>query len=266
MDNLQIFVNQDFGEIRVVDREGEPWFVAKDIAAILGYSETWAMTKLLDDDEQQKLETNAALVSKSRGGARTYVIINESGLYHAIIKSTKPEAKAFRKWVTSEVLPSIRKTGRYSVPGDVGRIGLDELPKLAPIYDGAIKVAELLGFEGAHAKIAASNAIEKLLGIDILETFGATALISTTQERLLTPTELGRELGGLSAQKVNLLLAEDGLQYKVDKQWRLTEEGKKWGRYLDVKLPKRPSGKEKLTPIQQIKWCESVLDQIKADS
>ena len=119
MDNLQVFVNQDFGEIRVVIREGEPWFVAKDVAAILGYNKTSNMLKLFKDKEKISiscgdLEGSSDEPSRTHGGARTYSIISEPGLYRCIFGSTKPEAERFKDWVYYEVLPSIRKTGSYS--------------------------------------------------------------------------------------------------------------------------------------------------------
>lgn len=93
--------------IRVIDKAGEPWFVAKDIAEALGYPKANTMTRILDADE-----IGAHIVCMS-AGTRELSIINESGLYSAILKSRKPEAKTFKKWVTSEVLPSIRKNGGY---------------------------------------------------------------------------------------------------------------------------------------------------------
>lgn len=87
------------------DANGEPWFVAKDVADILGYSETAMMTRRLDDDE--------SISAKLAGMNMKSTLINESGLYNAILGSNKPEAKAFKRWVTGEVLPSIRKHGGY---------------------------------------------------------------------------------------------------------------------------------------------------------
>lgn len=103
-----MFGNADFNGVRVIELDGNAWFAAKDVAEILGYSDTQVMTRRLDDDEKgmQKLHT--------LGGEQELSIINESGLYNAIFGSQKPEAKAFRKWVTSKVLPSIRKTGGYA--------------------------------------------------------------------------------------------------------------------------------------------------------
>jgi len=108
MNDLTAF---NFGEkeVRTINIDSQVWFVAKDIAEILEYSETEKMTRRLDNDEKTTIPF--------RGNGSNYqtniTIINESGLYNAILGSNKPEAKVFRKWVTSEVLPNIRKNGKY---------------------------------------------------------------------------------------------------------------------------------------------------------
>lgn len=107
MKDLQIFKNSEFGQIRVIEKNNEPWFVAKDISEILEFSDASAMTRTLEDDEKG-MHTIQTL-----GGNQEMIIINESGLYSSVLRSRKPEAKVFRKWVTSEVLPTIRKHGLY---------------------------------------------------------------------------------------------------------------------------------------------------------
>ena len=105
---IEIFNNPSFGSVRVfTDENGEPWFVAADVCRVLDLSNPSEAVKCLDDDEQSKYCLGS--------GGSDRVIINESGLYNLIFRSRKPEAKKFRKWVTEEVLPSIRKTGSYSV-------------------------------------------------------------------------------------------------------------------------------------------------------
>ena len=112
MNDLAIFENPEFGHIRGLKIEGEPWFVGKDMAAALGYSDTaQAIRKHIDDEDKGVVE------STTPGGKQNITIINESGLYSLMLKSKLPGAKKFKRWVTSEVLPSIRKTGAYSVPG-----------------------------------------------------------------------------------------------------------------------------------------------------
>ncbi|WP_038292092.1 BRO-N domain-containing protein, partial [Zooshikella ganghwensis] len=93
--------------VRVINKDGEPWFVAKDVTEVLGYSLPSAMTRHLDDDEK------GMSTMHTPGGSQELQTINESGLYSAILKSRRPEAKAFKRWVTHEVLPSIRKNGGY---------------------------------------------------------------------------------------------------------------------------------------------------------
>lgn len=112
MNNLQIFSNSEFGNIRTVTIDGEPWFVGKDIAEALGYSNS--RKALIDHvDNEDKGVTNRYTL----GGIQNLTIINESGLYSLIFGSKLDSAKKFKRWVTSEVLPAIRKSGHYEAPG-----------------------------------------------------------------------------------------------------------------------------------------------------
>lgn len=116
MNDLAIFENPEFGHIRGLKIEGEPWFVGKDIAEALGYADTAAALKKHVDDEDKKLFKADDLPTLKMSNYGAY-LINESGLYSLMLKSKLPGAKKFKRWVTSEVLPSIRKTGAYSMPG-----------------------------------------------------------------------------------------------------------------------------------------------------
>jgi len=108
LNELKIFKNSEFGEIRTVEIGGEPWFVGKDVAEVLGYSNPQkAVRDHIDDDD--KTLNESFTVNGTQG-----VLINESGLYSLILSSKLPNAKAFKRWVTSEVLPSIRKHGLYA--------------------------------------------------------------------------------------------------------------------------------------------------------
>lgn len=108
MNQLKVFENKEFGKVRTVVTNGEPWFVGKDVADALGYAETNNMMKRLDDED--------FMSSKLEGMNMKSILINESGLYSAIIGSKLPTAKKFKHWVTAEVLPSIRKHGAYLTP------------------------------------------------------------------------------------------------------------------------------------------------------
>lgn len=113
MNSMQVFKNDQFGTIRALRGEdGEPWFVAKDVATILGYGDATHMTRRLESDEKglRSVET--------LGGIQSVTVVTEPGLYSAILGSRVPEAKAFKRWVTHEVLPAIRRDGGYMVARD----------------------------------------------------------------------------------------------------------------------------------------------------
>lgn len=111
MNNLQIFNSPEFGQVRIVQQNGEPWFVGKDIADILGYSNSSkAIPQHVDEEDRQK--QNLPTAQNGKLVAASW-LINESGLYSLILSSKMPKAKEFKRWVTSEVIPAIRKTGGY---------------------------------------------------------------------------------------------------------------------------------------------------------
>ena len=106
--SYKTFSNNEFGEIRVLEIENEPWFVGKDVATILGYKDTSdAIKKHVDEEDKGVGEI------PTPGGKQNMKVINESGLYSLILSSKLPNAKKFKRWVTNEVLPSIRKHGAY---------------------------------------------------------------------------------------------------------------------------------------------------------
>lgn len=107
MNGLQIFNNEEFGVIRTVTKDNEPWFVASDIAKALGYRMASDLARRIDEDDK------GTHVMSTQGGEQAMLIINESGFYSAILGSKLESAKRFKHWVTSEVLPSIRKNGGY---------------------------------------------------------------------------------------------------------------------------------------------------------
>lgn len=104
---MQVFHDDENFDFRVIDRNGEPWFVLSDVSKRLGVKNSRSISSRLDDDEKGVIQIDTL------GGKQSVAIVNESGLYSAILRSEKPEAKRFKKWITSEVLPSIRKTGSY---------------------------------------------------------------------------------------------------------------------------------------------------------
>ena len=109
MNNSVQSFNFNQNQIQVINKNGEAWFIASEVAAMLGYRDSYNMTRILDNDEKGTHNVSTL------GGNQDVSVINESGFYHAAFKSRKPEVKPFRKWVTSEVLPTIRKTGGYQI-------------------------------------------------------------------------------------------------------------------------------------------------------
>lgn len=114
MMDLQVFANAEFGEIRTLEIDGQPWFVGRDVAEVLGYSNTSKALKDHVDDEDKGVTKRYTL-----GGKQNLTIINESGLYSLILSSKLPQAKAFKRWVTNDVLPAIRNHGSYVVPSNM---------------------------------------------------------------------------------------------------------------------------------------------------
>lgn len=133
MTDLQIFNSPEFGAIRTIEKDGEPWFVGKDVAEALGYTDP-NKAIVMHVDEEDKLNDKTASSLGQRGGW----LINESGLYSLVLSSKLPTAKKFKRWVTSEVIPSIRKTGSYSVPCDLSRLS-PEMQMLKLLTDKAIE-------------------------------------------------------------------------------------------------------------------------------
>ncbi|MBD7914517.1 phage antirepressor KilAC domain-containing protein [Clostridium sp. Sa3CUN1] len=190
---VEIFKNEHFGEVRVISKENEPWFVVKDVCSILDLSNPTVAIQNLDSDEVTKLNLGGQIGETN--------LINESGLYTLIIRSRKEEAKKFRKWVTSEVLPSIRKHGMYAK---------DEL---LDNPDLLIAAATKLKEERA-ARLEAEKQRDKLLH----------------QNKLYTTSEIAKELGLSSATKLNNLLSEKKIQYKQNGTWLL------YSKYSEMEL------------------------------
>lgn len=119
MNELQIFENNQFGQVRAIMKDGEPWFVAADVCKALGLEQVSRAMDRLDEDERGLLK-----VTHPQSPTKTQEVngVNESGLYHLVLCSTKPEARAFKRWVTHEVIPSIRKTGAYMTPETIEKV------------------------------------------------------------------------------------------------------------------------------------------------
>lgn len=162
--------------VRGLLRNAAPWFIASDVAAALGYRNAPDMVRMLDEDEA---DTHNVRIRSDNGviQEREFSIINESGLYSCILKSRRPEARAFRKWVTSEVLPSIRKTGQYTQPGRVGAPGrqpsipahaADRLVAASRTFNALVRSARTARVPLPVALRRAAEVAERETGIDLL--------------------------------------------------------------------------------------------------
>ena len=213
MNELQTFTYQD-SPIRTVQLDGEPWFVLKDVCAVLGISKYRDTADRLDEDERGSARVDTL------GGAQDMTIINESGLYNVILRSDKPEARPFRKWVTGEVLPSIRKHGAYMTTETL------QAAILNPDY--LLQVVTALKDETDKRKaLEASNAA---LAVDLEIARPKAEYFDTLVERntLTNFRETAKQLEGPPKRFVDFLL-EKKYVYRDKKGKLLPYEGKNSG-------------------------------------
>lgn len=159
MNNLQIFNSPDFGQIRTIQQNGEPWFVGKDVAKILGYERADnAIRNHVDDEDKLMHQISAS------GQNREMYIINESGLYSLILSSKMPKAKEFKRWVTSEVIPAIRKTGKYEAMAQAVPINDEPVTDFTQLeFDQRIRIAAII----ASCRRERLPLVAKVLSLDL---------------------------------------------------------------------------------------------------
>ncbi len=206
MNELKVFENQEFGKVRVVKINGEPWFVGKDVADVLEYRNTKdAIARHVDDED--KLQNDGVVIYDSMGREQHPTVINYSGLYSLVLSSKLPSAKRFKHWITSEVLPSIRQTGHYS-------LNLGKYEALIPKdYPSALR---------ALADEVDKN--EKLQQIidDYQPKVDYYSKILKSKDGLAV-TQIAKDYG-MSAYQLNKILEEEHIQYKVNGQWVLYQK------------------------------------------
>ena len=245
-------------EVRTIKISGEPWFVAKDVCEVLELKNPSVALQVLDGDEKGLSKVYTL------GGSQQVSVINESGLYTLIVRSNKPQAKVFRKWVTQEVLPTIRKTGQYIAQQQQPKHG--QLSLVLEDYQAAVAMAKLVGLGGNQAYLAADKMMRNMTGVSPLTQLEMLHLVCETQERNLTPTEIASldEIRGLAgtARQVNVVLEQMGFQSSryagKQKTWVPTEKGRPFAVLLDTNKSYSCG-----TPVQQLKWKESVVKEIR---
>lgn len=208
MNDLKIFSNPEFGSIRVIEKDGEPWFVAADVCQILDLTNPTMALNRLDEDERSKLNLG-------RQGETN--VVNEYGLYSLILGSRKPEAKVFKRWITHEVIPSIRKHGMYMTD--------EVLEKTLNNPDFLIDLLQAYKKE-REEKLAYKEQVNLLVHAN----------------KLYTTTEIAKELGFKSAQELNRDLERKRIQYKINNTWVLYSEYADKG-YTSIKEQVLDNGK-----------------------
>ena len=208
---LKIFENKAFGKVRVIERNNEPWFVGKDVAEALGYSQpAKAIREHVKDTHKGVSEMDTP------GGRQQIIIIDEAGLYSLVLRSKLPAAEAFQEWVVAEVIPSLRKTGSYSVNQDMKAKEVEARlnNSRARVASTFLKVAQMTDLlEYKH--ICQQKAAEVLSGVPLLP-------MQSINENTLSADEVGKELGisgnmvGRIANQHNLKTDEYG-KYFYDK-------------------------------------------------
>ena len=225
MNELKIFENEEFGQIRSIEIDGLPYFVGKDVAEILGYSNPRdALVKHVDDEDKGVAKCDTP------GGTQKLTIINESGLYSLILSSKLPTAKQFKRWVTSEVLPTIRKQGYYTADNNKNDETKAKLLRAEAMVINAKNRAFNTIMKSIDNKQLSPIAVQ-VFGLKGLESvFGVEVgnLLPKT-EKTYSATEVGNMLG-ISAVKVGRLANANGLKtaeygvYVMDKSKYSTKE------------------------------------------
>lgn len=215
MNNLQVFKNDQFGEIRTVEIDGEPWFVGKDVAERLGYSDPQkALAMHVDVDD--KLVRQFVVSGQNRN---TY-IINESGLYSLVLSSKLPTAKQFKRWITSDVIPTIRKHGAYMTPETIEKVLLNP--------DTIINLASQLKSE-REKRIALEGKVEedkpKVIFADAVSTAKTSILIGELAKLLKqNGIDIGQNRLFKWLREHGFLIKREGLDYNMPTQ-RSMEQG-----------------------------------------
>lgn len=216
MNELTIFENPEFGAIRTLTIDDEVWFVGKDVAVALGYKDTINALKAHVDPEDKKGGWRITTPS----GDQDMTIINESGLYSLVLSSKLPTARKFRRWVTSEVLPSIRKTGGY-IAGQKELSPTELMAKALKVANDVLaeRDARIAKLDAENIQLLAENEAQRQVIADFepVKQYVDTILQS---KDAVTTTQIAADYG-MSAKELNRILFQEGVQHKVNGQWIL---------------------------------------------
>lgn len=225
MNELQFFNHPEFGAIRAMEKDNDVWFVGKDVATVLGYSNaSKAVAVHVDTEDKDFIMLDIADAQNGNvpiGKTKT-TIINESGLYSLVLSSKLPNAKKFKRWVTSEVLPSIRKHGMYATAQTIETMLADP--------DNAIRMLTALKEERAKRieqekqikTLTAENQMQAQMISEFKPKVEYVDIILRSTDTVTT-TQIAADYG-LSAKKLNKILHDEKIQHKVNDQWILYKE------------------------------------------
>lgn len=204
--DVQVFTHEDFGSVRVFEGSGAPWFVGKDVADILGYSNPRdALAKRVDTEDKGVAKCDTL------GGEQEVTVINESGLYSLILSSKLPAAKKFKRWVTSEVLPTIRRHGVYAI---------DEM-----LANPEAMICALMAYREEREKrlsLMEENAVQKQQIAELQPKASYYDIVLNCPD--LVPISVIAKDYGWSGRKMNRYLAVSEVQFKMGDVWLLYQE------------------------------------------
>lgn len=207
MNELQTFTYNS-SQVRTVEINGDPWFVLKDVCNILSLTNSRMIAERLDDDEKGVSQIYTP------GGKQEMTVISESGLYNVILRSDKPEAKPFRKWVTAEVLPAIRKTGSYSTPKaekSNKALAIKEMNAKVRLSNQFLKLAKIETLSAECKKILVEKAAEVLNGTELIPQ-------PNFDQKTYSAAEVGK-MFGVTAQKIGRISNEHNMKIPEFGAW-----------------------------------------------
>lgn len=215
MKEIQVFSNEKFGQVRTIMQGGEPWFVAADVCKALEIPNVGQALTRLDDDEKM----NTIISNDGNRGNPTRTLVSEAGLYSLVISSRKPEAKAFKRWITHEVIPAIRKTGGYVKDSEVF------IQNYLPFADDTTKqllrlTLDVVDKQNKQIAEQQKQIAEKSSVIEeMMPKASYYDLVLSSPD--LTPVRIIAKDFGLSAQRLNAILKDQKVQYRQGHTWVL---------------------------------------------
>lgn len=237
MNELQIFNNNQFGEIRTTIKDGEPWFVAADVCRALEIANNRDALTRLEQDEK------GVALTDTPGGTQEVTIVNEPGLYALVLGSRKPEAKAFKRWVTHEVIPSIRKHGMYATPTTIEQMIADPA--------NAIKVFSALKQEQERRKeleATVEHNAPKVLFAEAVQASQDSCLVGQLAKMI---RQNGKPIG---ANRMFTWLRDNGWLCKKGENWNMPTQKAMEAGYFEIKetVIANPDGSTRITRTPKV--------------